>query len=442
MPTAGLTTGDLGFLDERGYLTLVGRKHEMYIRGGYNVYPVEVERVLGAHPDGRRHRDHRRTRSGAGRDRGGVRRTRADATTELATLRAFSGETLADYKAPDRAVARRRAAGHGDRARSTSGRCKPHVRRRQRLSSFAAMSRVTTSTLEFPYSRTLGPVVGASSPGLREHRIVGIRAHDGKVFFPPLEYDPNTGDALVGARRGRSRSRPWCRGRGSTSRRRSIRSTTRSRSRSCKPDGADTAMVHAVDAGSIDEMAHRHARAAAVAGRTAQHASTTSNAGRSPHDVQNAKKETLGDGAPRVVDVHRGAHADSRAVRRRVDRRADRRPQVPAVRSRVRAGQGLLPVVRGGDDRARRGGGCRHRHGHRLHDHHAGRVLRPGGDRAVRVRVGAARRGRQHARRPGHRRDSARPGALRVARARGMEAEGEAQRARACRTAGGGASVR
>ncbi len=43
-------TGDLGVLDEEGYLRLVGRKKEMYIRGGYNVYPVEIEAVLGEHP--------------------------------------------------------------------------------------------------------------------------------------------------------------------------------------------------------------------------------------------------------------------------------------------------------------------------------------------------------------------------------------------------------
>ena len=49
-PEGWLTTGDLGFLDERGYLTLVGRRSEMYIRGGYNVYPAEVERVLSEHP--------------------------------------------------------------------------------------------------------------------------------------------------------------------------------------------------------------------------------------------------------------------------------------------------------------------------------------------------------------------------------------------------------
>ena len=43
-------TGDLGWLDDRGRLRLVGRSKEMYVRGGYNVYPVEVESVLSTHP--------------------------------------------------------------------------------------------------------------------------------------------------------------------------------------------------------------------------------------------------------------------------------------------------------------------------------------------------------------------------------------------------------
>ena len=46
-----LTTGDFGFTDDDGCLHLVGRANELYIRGGYNVYPAEVEGVLGAHPD-------------------------------------------------------------------------------------------------------------------------------------------------------------------------------------------------------------------------------------------------------------------------------------------------------------------------------------------------------------------------------------------------------
>jgi acyl-CoA synthetase (AMP-forming)/AMP-acid ligase II len=44
-------TGDLGWIDDAGRLRLVGRSKEMYVRGGYNVYPVEVEGVLSTHPD-------------------------------------------------------------------------------------------------------------------------------------------------------------------------------------------------------------------------------------------------------------------------------------------------------------------------------------------------------------------------------------------------------
>jgi fatty-acyl-CoA synthase len=43
-------TGDLGMLDEEGYLHLLGRRKEMIIRGGFNVYPREVEDRLHAHP--------------------------------------------------------------------------------------------------------------------------------------------------------------------------------------------------------------------------------------------------------------------------------------------------------------------------------------------------------------------------------------------------------
>jgi acyl-CoA synthetase (AMP-forming)/AMP-acid ligase II len=43
-------SSDLGRLDEAGNVTLAGRASEAYIRGGYNVYPLEVENVLTAHP--------------------------------------------------------------------------------------------------------------------------------------------------------------------------------------------------------------------------------------------------------------------------------------------------------------------------------------------------------------------------------------------------------
>jgi fatty-acyl-CoA synthase len=45
-----LHTGDLGSMDDRGYLRIAGRLKEMIIRGGENIYPREIEEVLIAHP--------------------------------------------------------------------------------------------------------------------------------------------------------------------------------------------------------------------------------------------------------------------------------------------------------------------------------------------------------------------------------------------------------
>ncbi|HET8658793.1 MAG TPA: AMP-binding protein [Micromonosporaceae bacterium] len=49
-PDGWFRTGDLGVLDEDGYLTISGRAKELIITGGYNVYPREVEEVLRSHP--------------------------------------------------------------------------------------------------------------------------------------------------------------------------------------------------------------------------------------------------------------------------------------------------------------------------------------------------------------------------------------------------------
>lgn len=46
-----LYTGDLAFMDDDGFFTIVGRKKEMIIASGFNVYPIEIEDVLYRHPD-------------------------------------------------------------------------------------------------------------------------------------------------------------------------------------------------------------------------------------------------------------------------------------------------------------------------------------------------------------------------------------------------------
>src|SRR4029450_11680960 len=45
------TLGDVGYLDEDGYLYLCDRKADMIISGGVNIYPAEIEGELAAHPD-------------------------------------------------------------------------------------------------------------------------------------------------------------------------------------------------------------------------------------------------------------------------------------------------------------------------------------------------------------------------------------------------------
>jgi acyl-CoA synthetase (AMP-forming)/AMP-acid ligase II len=49
-PEGFFLTGDLAMLEEDGFVRIVGRRKEMIIRGGFNIYPREVEDVLRAHP--------------------------------------------------------------------------------------------------------------------------------------------------------------------------------------------------------------------------------------------------------------------------------------------------------------------------------------------------------------------------------------------------------
>jgi long-chain acyl-CoA synthetase len=94
-------TGDIGYLDADGFLYLVDRAKDMIIRGGENVYCVEVEHVLFDHPDvidaavvGVPHRT-------LGEEVKAVVQLRAGATTTVEELRAFCRKHLADFKVPE-----------------------------------------------------------------------------------------------------------------------------------------------------------------------------------------------------------------------------------------------------------------------------------------------------------------------------------------------------
>ena len=90
-------TGDIATIDEDGYFFIVDRKKDLIIRGGYNVYPREIEEVLYEHPAvreaavigvparlaGRGGRRGRRAQGGRGGDAGRAARLREGARRRL-----------------------------------------------------------------------------------------------------------------------------------------------------------------------------------------------------------------------------------------------------------------------------------------------------------------------------------------------------------------------
>lgn len=50
--------------------------------------------------------------------------------------------------------------------------------------------------LRYDYRRSVGPVLARFFTELRDQKILGTQAPDGRVFVPPVEYDPETGEAL------------------------------------------------------------------------------------------------------------------------------------------------------------------------------------------------------------------------------------------------------
>jgi acyl-CoA synthetase (AMP-forming)/AMP-acid ligase II len=98
-----LHTGDLGVVGSDGNLRIVGRLKEMYIRGGYNVYPAEVEAALAEHPSVARAAVVGVPDPVLG-ELGVAFVVPAPAATPPTrdALRAWCRDRLADYKAPDR----------------------------------------------------------------------------------------------------------------------------------------------------------------------------------------------------------------------------------------------------------------------------------------------------------------------------------------------------
>jgi len=95
-------TGDVGSLDESGYLRLRGRQSEMYIRGGFNVYPVETESHLGKHPKVARAAVVGRPDDVLGEVGWAfVIPTDPEDPPTLDELRGWVGEDLASFKRPD-----------------------------------------------------------------------------------------------------------------------------------------------------------------------------------------------------------------------------------------------------------------------------------------------------------------------------------------------------
>ncbi|MEU0937460.1 class I adenylate-forming enzyme family protein [Embleya sp. NPDC005971] len=96
-----LHTGDLGRIDEAGCLRITGRMTEMYIRGGYNVYPQEVEAVLLDHPDVASVAVVPRPSRVMGEIGVAVVVSRAASEPSLAALREFAASRLSAHKLPE-----------------------------------------------------------------------------------------------------------------------------------------------------------------------------------------------------------------------------------------------------------------------------------------------------------------------------------------------------
>jgi acyl-CoA synthetase (AMP-forming)/AMP-acid ligase II len=97
-----LRSGDLGYLDDEGFLWITGRSKDLIIRGGNNIAPGEIEEVLHAHPDVVEAAVAGVPHQVLGEDVVAWAVLRPGSTADAAGLRQFLLERLADYKVPRR----------------------------------------------------------------------------------------------------------------------------------------------------------------------------------------------------------------------------------------------------------------------------------------------------------------------------------------------------
>ncbi len=95
-----ITSGDVGYIDEDGYVFLCDRKRDMVISGGVNIYPAEIEAVLHALPDVHDCAVFGIPDPEFGEALMAVVEPQAGTTLDLADIRARLKTTLADYKVP------------------------------------------------------------------------------------------------------------------------------------------------------------------------------------------------------------------------------------------------------------------------------------------------------------------------------------------------------
>jgi acyl-CoA synthetase (AMP-forming)/AMP-acid ligase II len=99
-----LHTGDIGVMDDRGYLQITDRKKDMFIVGGFNVYPAEVENAILAHPDVAQVAVVSAPDARMGEVGVAFVVPRAGATVDTDELLAWCAPRMANYKVPRRAV--------------------------------------------------------------------------------------------------------------------------------------------------------------------------------------------------------------------------------------------------------------------------------------------------------------------------------------------------